>query len=184
MEIDATKVGGVDDCSTDLRVEGRFHVAVRSATEDKEVGNYRADVIEYEVLAGEVPGQEGKTIDHMMFRDDDGNPREEVLRFVLAAGLAKAGEKSEVFLDRDAPGKQLVVAVTHWKKKDRYVVGNMGMDTWPIDHPDVESVPKDQSALSMLNEGDPVASAKSAGEFVGAEGPEANAETSDDLADI
>lgn len=136
---------------------GQYHVVIKAANGarcKKNGDQFNADIIEYEVLAGTVPGQEGRAVTQFLWLDD-GNETDLHTRFALASGLVKPGQARDVDLDQEAPGLQLIINVVEFNKKDGGKgkgIGNYGFDLWGVNDPEVAGVPKDADALALLPE--------------------------------
>jgi hypothetical protein len=120
---------------------------------DASLDKYNAQITTLEVLAGTVEGQEGRQLTHFLNLNDDGQYTKKHLRFALATGLIKPGEKKDEVDWTAAEGKQLVFSVEKREsKKDGKVytqVSGYGLDLWCVDNPEVKDVPKNKEALKL-----------------------------------
>lgn len=131
---------------------GRYHVIVKDVDESCQTYQNKV-VIEFEVKAGTVSGQEGCTLREFFATSEKAKPRLKALAIIL--GLLKGGQKKEVnFVD--GIGRQLVIDVEEHqyddrenKKVDTVRVGFLGM--YRPDDADVKDVPKDQGLLASWN---------------------------------
>jgi len=142
-------------------VPGTYHVIITSVNDSrtkKDGSPLDATIVEMEVLAGTVPGQEKKTITAFYNLDDNGEETaeycEKISRLCMAAGILKAGEERDV----DPEGlkdQQVVVRYEEYTTKagkKGASIGNFGLDVWGINHPEMASVPKNQDAIRLLRE--------------------------------
>lgn len=128
---------------------GRYHVIVKEVDESYQTYQNKV-VIEFEVKAGTVPGQEGRTLREFFATSEKALPR--LKRLAIILGLLKGGQKKEVnFVD--GIGRQLVIDVEEHqyddregKKVDTVRVGFFG--TYKPDDADVKDVPKDPDVLA------------------------------------
>lgn len=154
MPLDATGVQSESDIQGRQRPEeGSYHGIVESIDASQE--KHDAVIAVLTVLAGNVPRQEGRQLHHMMFLDDDGGYTEQHLRFALATGVIKPGEKKEPNW-HDAEGAQVIFGVEKRKSKKNdklYVqVSNYGLDLWSLDNPDAPEIPRDHMAARIRSQ--------------------------------
>ena len=139
----------------DRPLAGRYHVVVKSV-DTSHTKNPTSIPTEFEVLAGTVPGQEGKTKIEFFYYDPADVKDfavDRLTRFAWACGLIGEDEEKDVN-QRDAIGKQLVIELvddtyidkkTGQERKTVNIARDGGM--WPVNHPDVCDVPKSQAAI-------------------------------------
>lgn len=157
MKADAGQATKPSDISGNTPpLPGQYHVVISAANGarvKKDGSALNADIVEYQVLAGTVPGQEKRAITQFLWLDDNGNETDLHTRFALASELVKPGEARDVDLDAEAPGKQLVINVVEFTKKDGSKargIGNYGYDLWHVADAEVASVPKSKDALDLI----------------------------------
>jgi hypothetical protein len=127
---------------------GRYHAVVKYVDDSfaKTYGekNNQALIVEFQILAGTVPGQENLTHKEMMFLRD-GGPTDQHLRFALVTGLMQAGTEADVNF-QNAVGRQLIIALEkNTSKKDSKEYTNLaeyGMAMWGLNNPEVKDVPR------------------------------------------
>src|SRR5574343_354963 len=166
MEMDFSDYGSEEEMdSGGYPKSGQYHAAVLDVDDDPE--GIEAIKVEFEVLAGTVPHQDGKQFTETFWRPNanhkDGGKfaAKKIYRFLKAVGLAD--EKAlgrKVSIDwQAAKGMQLVVAVEEYERKGADKKGNQrtykgaqieGLNIYPVDDPEVAAVPKDETALAML----------------------------------
>lgn len=121
---------------------GRYHVVVRNVDESLARGDWIS--VEFEILAGTVPGQEHMThTENMFLREGEGTDQH--LRFALVCGLIAPGTEADVNLQH-AVGRQLIIGLDKRKsKKDDKEYTNLaeyGMAMWGLQNPEVADVPR------------------------------------------
>jgi hypothetical protein len=142
-------------------VDGLYHVTISHVndTRTKKDGSaLNATTVEFEVLAGTVPGQEGKVVTQWYNLDDSGHETaeygEKVSRLCMAAGLLKPGEEKDIDAS-DLQGCQVVIKAANYKKRDGRTgcgIADYGLAIWSITHPEVASVPKNLDAVRLWRE--------------------------------
>lgn len=133
---------------------GRYHAIVNSGTEinSQDKGTPGTE-IEFQILAGTVPGQEGTTLPETFWHTPKALDR--LLAFAMACGALRPGENKDL-TGPDYNGLQLVVEVGVRKyevdgvKKETVEITYNGF--WEVGHPEVKDVPKDQSALQQMQQ--------------------------------
>ncbi len=147
-------------------VPGKYHVVVNAVDDTKEKLN--ATIVEYQVLAGTVPGQEGLTLqDNLWYEKDTGNSGQQHLRFAIATGLLQPDTEADIDLE-DAIGRQVIIEVEKRKGKDgkEYTnVAKYGLAIWRINNPEVVDVPRYNPATA------PAANSAAPGTTAPATGP-------------
>jgi len=111
VALTADKGGDVNDYrGGDRPKPGIYHVVVKSAEEtvSKQKGT-QGYKVEFEVLAGTVPGQEGKELDETFWVTDKAVGR--LIALALASGVMKPGESADSDVLLETPGHQLVIEV-------------------------------------------------------------------------
>jgi hypothetical protein len=192
--LDASNLQNENDVKGQQRPDpGMYHFVVNHM--DASFDKHDAVIADLEVLAGKpdetalaMPDQRGRGLRHMMFLDEDGNYVDKHLRFALATGILKPGEKKDVDWS-DANGRQLVGGVEKRTGKNRkgeeqeYAnVSSYGLDLWSVGNPEVAHVPKDEAALKLMEGGAASNTVDDYGKTPGPAGPNARAE--DPYADI
>jgi hypothetical protein len=155
--LDAENVESADDLgSSRPEPGGRYHVAVKNAEErgpkpDKEYGQV---VVEFEVLNGTIPHQEGKT--HTEWFSLSPKAAHKVIRFAVSVGLMKFKEKKNVNFPSGI-GSHCIVEIEGREYTDRD--GNVrqgGQITWEgiwsVDDPKVADVPRDEAMIKLWRE--------------------------------
>ena len=142
-------------------VDGFYHATISHVNDSrvkKDGSALNATIVEFEVLAGSVPGQEGKTVTQWFQLDDNGNESaeycEKVSRLCMAAGLLRPGEEKDIDA-ADLENCQVVIKVQNYVKKDKTTgcgVADYGLAVWGVNHPDVAAVPKNLDAIRLWNE--------------------------------
>ena len=176
MRCDASGVTKADDVQGRPRpVPGQYLCIVKRSDDSRvrpDGKPFNATVVELEVLAGNVPGQEGKTVEHKLWLDKDTGAEtpeylQKALRLCLALGLIRPGEQKDIDFDSQAPGKICVVSFEETGKDGKKYtnVGNYGMDLWPVNDPAVAAIvnlPASQEVLRALGAAGSTAPAASA----------------------
>lgn len=121
---------------------GRYLAVVKNVDESYSKGDWIG--VEFEILAGTVPGQEGmKHTENMFLRD--GGASDQHVRFAIVTGLLQAGTEAEVNL-QNAVGRQLIIGLEKRKSKNNdkeYTnIGDYGMAMWSLTNPEVADVPR------------------------------------------
>lgn len=125
---------------------GRYHARVKAADDSGTNPKYPGKImVEFEVLAGTTPNQEGKTIS--LFVDTTrARNIERLVHLAIVLGLMKPNEKKDVqFIE--ALGRDCVIEAqdneytdkTGVQRKTRQIAW---VGFWPVDDPDVADVPK------------------------------------------
>ena len=149
---------------------GRYHVSIDDVmflqwdeenrkNHEVEEADGMADKIriKFSVLAGTVPGQEGREIEDNFFLTDKAIAR--LQRLALCVGLLQPGEAQREVHFSQAAGRQLVIECEEHsytpKNKSEPVktvrIGFMGM--WSLGNNAVSDVPKNQQAMQMAPQG-------------------------------
>lgn len=158
VEVDCTEFGdegelaGFSTCKP-----GTYHLVVLEA--DDSFGKFDAITIECEVLAGTVPGQEGKKLTGFFNNgkpsDKDGGKfaRKRQARIAMVLGLltpAALGQKVTVDFAL-AAGRQFVATVKERDGKEGKKFAEIeGLNFWSVTDPATADVPKDANALAMI----------------------------------
>ena len=142
-------------------VDGLYHCTIPHVNDSrtkKDGSPLNATIVEFEVLAGTVPGQEGKTVTQWFNLADDGTENaeyfEKVSRLCMAAGLLKPGEAKEID-GKDLENCQVIIKAANYKKRDGGTgcgIADYGLAIWGINHPEVASVPKNLDAVRLWRE--------------------------------
>lgn len=142
---------------------GTYHLAVNNAEQvtsgKKGTPGWK---MTFEVLAGTIPGQEGKKFDETFWVTDGTVARMNV--FIGATGAIPAGQSADDTIAMPAAvGRQFIGATEEEKYKTD--AGKEGVKTkltydgmWPIGHKDVANIPVNQDAIRLL-QGQAVANA-------------------------
>ena len=144
VRIGANNVKSEDDISGFQRpLPGRYHVVVKHVDESFE--KFDKIVVDFEVLAGTVPDQQGRELPEFFACTDKAIPR--LQRLALCVGLLKPGQPEADVEFADAIGRDLVIEVeeNNYKTKEgkevnSVRVGYLGM--WSTANEAVKDVPK------------------------------------------
>ena len=144
VRIGAQQVKSEDDISGFQRpLPGRYHVVVKHVDESFE--KFDKIVVDFEVLAGTVPDQQGRELSEFFACTDKAIPR--LQRLALCVGLLKPGQPEADVEFTDAVGRDLVIEVeeNNYKTKEgkevnSVRVGYLGM--WSTANEAVKDVPK------------------------------------------
>lgn len=137
---------------------GQYHVVVKDATEKSadERRNHDQVILDFEVLMGTTPGQEGRTITEYFAVTEKAVCR--LQKLALCLGLLKPGEEERDVDFAAAAGRQLVIAIEENKyktkdgqEKEGVRVGFLGF--WSLDNKEVADVPKDAEAIKIAASG-------------------------------
>lgn len=161
VSLNAANVKSEDDISGNNRpLPGRYHAVVNAAAEkaSKKKGTMGLEM-EFQVLAGTTPGQEGRTIPLFLAYEgaDESKTRkclERVTRVALCSGILQPGESKEVDWD-DAIGREMVIEIdnqeyetTGGEKRQGAQVSYLGF--WSLGNQAVADVPKDSDSPGMM----------------------------------
>ena len=140
VSLSGQDVKSEDDIQGNVRPEeGRYHVVVKEVDESFE--KFDKIIVEFEVLAGTTPGQEGRTLSEFFAVTDKAIPR--LKRFALCVGLVKAGDPERDVEFTDAIGSNLVIEIVKKKGKDEKEYSNLAyMGMWSTGNEAVADVPK------------------------------------------
>ena len=145
VRVGAQNVKSEDDISGFQKpLPGRYHVVVKHVDETFE--KFDKIVIDFEVLAGTTPGQEGREVTEFFACTEKAIPR--LQRLALCLGLLRPGEADRDVEFTDAVGRDLVIEVeenkytnkTTGKEVEGVRVGYLGM--WSTGNEAVADVPK------------------------------------------
>jgi hypothetical protein len=150
----ATNVQSEDDIQGNARpLPGRYHAIVKEVDESME----KVDkiIIEFEVLAGTTPGQEGRVVTEYFAVTEKAIPR--LQRLAVTLGLLKPGEGDRNVLFSDAIGRDLVVEVepneyTNKEGKEVKTVRLTYLGFWSTGNEAVADVPKDTEAVGQVKQ--------------------------------
>lgn len=157
MGLDATKTKSESDVQGFPRPEPGRYLAVIKNQEWKQPGGKTALAVEFETIAGTVPGQSGRTVDQKFFLSDDNDYQPSHLRLGLATGLVQPGTVAEDPNWAQIVGAFIVIGVEKKSGKDNkeYTnIGNWGLDIWGTSNPDVAdvmSIPDVRDAVARIN---------------------------------
>lgn len=159
VEVDFDGINNEEDMQGFSPVkEGQYHLVVIEA--DDSLSKFDAIVLKFEVLAGTVPGQEGKTFNTLFnmpagsHKDGGRFCKQMLARLIDTLGIAAfdaiKGKRSQVDFGL-AVGRQLIANVViepdnkgkKWSKVD-------SMNFWKVTDPAAAECPKDVNALALL----------------------------------
>jgi len=158
--LDAKTANSEDDFSGRSRPEpGRYHVIVNHADEKPSKKNSTPGLeVEFQVLAGTVPNQAGKTIPLFLvyIGGDDGKTKtciDRVTRLAICTGVIRPGEAKEPDWG-EAIGRELVIAVEAQEYTDNNGQIKTGtqvafMGFWSLGNEQVKDVPRDNDSPGM-----------------------------------
>ncbi len=138
-------------------VAGLYHCMITGVNDSrvkKDGSALNATIVEFEVLAGSVPGQEGKSVTQFYHLSENGEENaeycEKVSRLCMAAGILKPGEEKDVDA-ADLEKCQVVIKMSDYTSKGKAGVSidNFGLGVWGVGHPDVAAVPKNMDAIKL-----------------------------------
>ena len=127
---------------------GRYVVAIHEVKECEPGQHSDKIIIEFRVLGGTVPGQNGRTFSEFFFLSEKALPR--LQRLALAIGLLKPGEPPRDITFVHSVDSQLIVEVEHdtytkdGVEKKSCGLSYMGM--WSLNNPEVADVMQAASA--------------------------------------
>lgn len=154
----------------DRPLPGRYHAAVKDVAYfakgadgkqfevDESDSGAEKVVVNFEVLAGTVPGQAGKVITEYFAISEKALPR--LQRLAICTGLLSPGEAEREVLFSQAVGRQLVIEVednhyTNAAGKEVKGVRVAYMGLWSLGNAAVADVPKDAEALQYAGAAKP-----------------------------
>lgn len=159
VEVDFDGINNEEDIQGFSPVkEGQYHLVVIEA--DDSLSKFDAIVFKFEVLAGTVPGQEGKTFNTLFnmpsgsHKDGGRFCKQMLARLIDTLGIAAfdaiKGKRSQVDFGLSV-GRQLIANVVvepdskgkKWSKID-------SMNFWKVTDPATAECPKDANALALL----------------------------------
>lgn len=137
---------------------GRYHAIVKMADDSMEKSD--KIVVEFDVLSGTMPGQEGTSLTEWfpIAGADEAKTKTclaRLSRLAMALGLLRPGEKADVDFGQ-ARGRQCVIEVEENKYKDRDGNEKTGVRCsfcgfWSLGHAEVADVPKDAKLAAMAS---------------------------------
>ena len=150
LVLGASGIHNEDDIKGNPRpLPGRYHVFIKDATQ-KEINGSDKIIIEFEVLAGTTPGQEGRDITEFFATTEKAIPR--LQRLAIIVGLLKPGEPAKPIDFADGIDKQLVIEIEQNKYTNKdgkeiegVRVGYLGF--WSLGNPAVNDVPRDNESI-------------------------------------
>lgn len=152
IPLDASGFADEDDAHVSNRPKpGNYHVEVVEVDDTFE----KVDkvVVEFKVLAGTVPGQEGLQCREYFAVTEKALPR--LMMFALAVGVLKPGEKKDVDFT-EAVGGQFIVALSENTGKDGKSYINVTYDgMWSLLNPAVADVPRGEGPTMGVDPGVP-----------------------------
>jgi len=144
VRMNAANVKSEDDISGFQKpLPGRYHVVVKHVDESFE--KFDKVLVDFEVLAGTTPGQEGRELTEFFACTEKAIPR--LQRLALCLGLLTPGEPDKDVEFAEAVGRDLVIEIEENNYKDKtgkevngVRVGYLGM--WSTGNKEVADVPK------------------------------------------
>lgn len=126
---------------------GIYHVIVKDVDEDSDEAREKQQIrIEFEILAGTVPGQAGKS--RRDYFSTKGRGLERVKALAMTLGLIRPGERKAVSF-KDAVGRQIILQWdTHeYQGKKSLQVPWAGF--WSLDDPAQAEIPRDKDMIAV-----------------------------------
>lgn len=152
----ATNVQSEDDIQGNARpLPGRYHAIVKEV--DESLSKIDKIIVEFEVLAGTTPGQEGTVVTEYFAVTEKAIPR--LKRLALSLGLLRPGEPERNINFSDSIGKDLVIEVepneyTNKAGKEVKTVRLTYLGFWSTGNEAVADVPKDTEAVGQVKQTD------------------------------
>lgn len=152
VKLGAKNVQSEDDLGGNRPLPGRYHVMVQHADDSME--KMDKVIVEFQVLAGTTPGQEGKTATEMFALTDKAIQR--LQRLAMCTGLLKPGDEDHEIDFAAAEGRQLVIELAErsyekdGQKKTIVALTFNGM--WSLNNQAVADVPKNLDAIRLMQE--------------------------------
>lgn len=148
----AKNVQSEDDIQGNARpLPGRYHAIVKEVDESME----KVDkiIVEFEVLAGTTPGQEGRVVTEYFAITEKAISR--LTRLALVLGLLKPGEEERNVAFSESVGRDLVIEVepneyTNKDGKEVKTVRVTYLGFWSTGNEAVADVPKDAEAVDKV----------------------------------
>lgn len=123
--------------------EGRYHCIIIDVQSSTTRTGKPYDRLRLQILNGEQPDQEGKTLMQSLFyKEDHGRYVESDAhtKWAWAAGLLRPGTQLD-FSPQMLCGRQVIVTVVRQREGSYSEVGDRGYAVWPVGHKDVAGVP-------------------------------------------
>ena len=160
VQMAATGIESEDDVQgTPTPKPGRYHAVIKEVDESYE--RFDKVIIEFEILGGTVPAQEGSTLSEFFSVTPNSVPR--LKRLAIVLGLLTPGEGEKDIEFAPAIGRQLVIEVEDNQYEKNGVTKKTRRMTfygcWSLDNPAVADVPKNAEAMKLHQGGtatDPV----------------------------
>lgn len=154
VSLGAKDIQSEDDISGGNRpLPGRYHLNVKEV--DETMDKFDKVIVEFEVLAGTTPGQEGRTFQEYFALTEKAIPRLQRLAIVL--GLIKPGDPETDVSFSVGIGRQLVgeVEENDYEKDGQKKKGvRLGyLNYWSIGNKAVDDVPLNRDALQFDTRG-------------------------------
>lgn len=150
VELGAENVKNEDDIQGNARpLPGLYHVVVKDV--DETFHKHEKVIIDFEVLAGTTPDQEGRVITEFFAITEKALPRLQRLAIVLR--VLKPGEPPRSVEFGDTCGRFLVIEVEEnkYEKDGKTIVGVRisFMGFWSMANKAVADVPKNEEAMKL-----------------------------------
>ena len=123
--------------------EGRYHCLIVDVQSGMTKTGKPYDRVKLQILAGEQPGQEQKTLNQTLFYKEEHGQFVESdahARWAWAAGLLQPGKNID-FSPEMLSGTQVIASVVKQKNSDYCEVDERGYAVWPVGHAQVAGVP-------------------------------------------
>ena len=139
IDTDATGLASEDDAHRgNAPKPGMYHVLIAEVNDTFD--KFDKVIVEFIILAGTVPGQEGLKLTEFFATTEKAMPR--LVTLAIATGLLQPGERREVEFT-DAIDREIIIKVDERKGQDGKVYTNITWDgMWSLNHPTVAEVPR------------------------------------------
>ena len=157
MQLNTQGINSADDVGGNRPLPGRYHVIIQDVDETFQK-DAKSIIVDFEVLAGTTPGQEGRRHREYFSVSEKAMPR--LIRLAMVTQLIGPNEMREVAFSQ-ARSRQLIIELgeDEYQGKKRTKMSFAGM--WEIGHADVKDVPLNQEALQFQANQTPQAAATS-----------------------
>lgn len=147
LTLNTQGVKSTDDLVSGYPMPGRYHAIVQAVDATMTNEKYPDQImVEFQILAGTVPGQAGRKISTFFSVKKDAGVKR-FTAFAVAVGLMGYGEVKNVDPNH-AIGRQLVIEVEEQEYQGKVSKRVAWSGIYGLDHKDAKDVPKDQTHLS------------------------------------
>lgn len=132
-----------DITGSDEPLPGRYHVGILNV--DESFTKFKEAIqVDFQVLAGTVPNQEGRT--HKEFFSTKGRAVDRLRKFAMVTGLIGPNERKNVEF-ASARGRQLIIEIEDQEFEGKKYRRMTFMGMWPIGDESVKDVPVNAKAI-------------------------------------